>query len=158
MNNILKIIISLLVIVLLYISCEPIEEQIDYKKKYIGVYDFTVFRKTESFYPTHSTDTITMYHQGEITFYETADEIDNFFPSNTPVLNRDSAITLYFLPNIHITTSIFQTGLFISKYYPTASSQNGNFSANGDNVTFVVDFYPSRMFHDTYTVVGKRKK
>lgn len=151
MKKLLKFATFFLSLTLLLSACTDPETP-DYREKYMGCYNFTIYRQTYRMIDNETTFD-TLYHSGVFNLYQPQDEVNNFFPSTTTSLNVDSAMTLYFLPETHITTQIDGSGNFITKRNPTASHQIGSIDNNG-NINFVVDFWPSLSFHDTYTVTG----
>jgi hypothetical protein len=156
MKNNLIFLVSILALFLLLGACtEPDPIITDYRLKDVGIYNFTVYRQLYQMANDNTTTYDTMYHTGVINLYNLDDESNNFFPSNTPTLNIDSALTIYFLPETHITTKVDNVGNLILKISPASSNQSGNIDDNG-NINLTVDFWPSRAFHDTYTIVGEK--
>ena len=153
MKNLSKIIVFFAACLILFSACTNEE---DYKLKYVGIYDFTIYRQTYRMFDNNSITYDTMYHTGVINLYKLEDETNNFFQSNADACNINSALTIHFLPDTHITTEVATNGVFNSKINSYVGSQTGKFNEDG-TIKFVVDFWPSHAFHDTYTVVGVKR-
>lgn len=157
MKNLLKIIVFFAVCLVVFSACtDPEEQNLNYRSKYIGIYDFTVYRQLYQLYNNGTTTYDTMYYRGVVNFYNSSDDYNDFFPSITPIERADSALTIYFLTDTHITTEIDGNGVFKMKTDPTASHQTGNYNDNG-TINITVDFWPSLAHHDTYTIVGVKR-
>lgn len=157
MKNLSKITVFFTACLIIFSACtDPEDQNLDYRSKYIGIYDFIVYHQMYQLYNNGITTYDTMYYRGVVNFYNSSDDNNDFFPSVTPIEKVDSSLTIYFLPDIHITTEIDGNGVFKMKTNPTASHQTGNYNNNG-TIKITVDFWPSHAFHDIYTVVGVKR-
>ena len=157
MKSLSKIIVFFAVCLVVFSACtDPEDQNLDYRSKYIGIYDFTVYHQLYQLYNNGITTYDTMYYRGVVNFYNSSDDNNDFFPSITPIEKVDSALTIYFLFNTYITTEIDKNGVFKMRTNPTASHQTGNYNDN-ETINLTVDFWPSLAHHDTYTVVGVKR-
>jgi hypothetical protein len=157
MKNLSKITVFFAACLIIFSACtDPEDQNVDYRLKYVGIYDFTIYRQTYVMFDNNSITYDTMYHTGVINLYKLEDENNNFFVLESDSCSLNSSITIHFLPDTHITTEVATNGVFNSKINSYVGSQTGTFNEDG-TIKFVVDFWPSHAFHDTFTVFGVKR-